>query len=150
MSNPALAMFQAAIGQSFKDSPSPVGRFFAGTLLEAEEGRLLMEVTVGEHMTNPAQVLHGGAAAMLLDELIGAAVFTLGRPTLFTSVNLSVDFLSAAFIGDDLVAEAKPTRQGKTVVNMEGWVKKKEDGKLVAHATSNMLDTGRPHPMMQG
>src|ERR687885_1135480 len=99
-SNPRLDFFRSQIGRDMSGSISPFGRWLNGTIRVAELGKLVADYTVREDMSNPAGVLHGGAAASILDDLIGAMVFTLGRENAFTSVNLTIDFLHAARTGE--------------------------------------------------
>jgi uncharacterized protein (TIGR00369 family) len=91
-------------------------------------------------MCNPAKVLHGGVASLMLDDAIGIANFVSGSEYLMTSINLSVDFLSPAQIGEKLNVSAKLVRSG---TNLNHWdaVITKDSGKLVAKASSNMIKT---------
>ncbi|WP_373515628.1 PaaI family thioesterase, partial [Persicitalea sp.] len=93
-SNPRLDFFRARIGQDLSDSISPLGRWLNGTLRAVEYGKISVEFIVREEMTNPMSVLHGGAAAAIMDEVVGMMVFMLGREYGYTSVNLNCDFLS--------------------------------------------------------
>lgn len=77
--NQRLDFFQSQIGKSMSNSISPLGRWLNGTIRAADYGRLVADFTVREDMTNPGGVLHGGTATAILDDLIGAMVFTLGR-----------------------------------------------------------------------
>src|SRR5690606_9323001 len=134
------------LGADLQHSPSAAARFIRGRYTKAEPGELVWEIDVRPDMTNPAGVLHGGVVALIADDLIGAAVFTLGRETLFTSINLTVDFLAAAIPGEVVTARAAVTREGKSIINMECWIHK-ADGRLLAHATSNMFNTGKEMPL---
>ena len=60
MANQALEFFQANIGQTFAQSPSPLSRWLGGILLQAEEGMLEASFVVRQEMTNPMGTLHGG------------------------------------------------------------------------------------------
>lgn len=121
--------------------PSGVGRWLAGTLLVAEEGRMVAEYVVREDMVNPVQVLHGGAASAMLDDLCGLTVFALGREFGYTSVNLTMDFLNAARLGETLTAEANIVRAGRNIVHLEGRITN-ADGKLIAKCSTNLIQTG--------
>lgn len=138
--NPRLDFFRSQIGHDMSVSPSPLGRWLNGTIRAADFGRLVADYTVREELTNPAQVMHGGAAAAILDDLIGAMVFTLGREYAYTSVNLNVDFLHAARRGDIVTATAEVVRAGKNIIHAEGRIVA-ADGKLIAKATTNLIQT---------
>lgn len=121
-------------------SPSPVGRWLNGTLREAEYGKLVVEYIVREDLTNPAQVLHGGAASAILDDIAGAMVYAMGREYAFTSVNLNVDFLHAARLGDIITATAQLVRSGKNIIHVESQITS-ADGKIIAKAATNLIQT---------
>ncbi|MCC6616809.1 MAG: PaaI family thioesterase [Anaerolineae bacterium] len=137
MTNDAIDALQALIGQPFTEGPSPLGRWLGGVLRAAEPGSISMAYTVREEMTNPAGVLHGGMIASMMDELIGMTVFTTtGR--YHASVNLSIDYLSSARVGDVVICTTRIVRQGRQIVHAEASLTR-EDGKLLARATSNLL-----------
>jgi len=139
--NQRLAAFQALIGQPMNQSPSGVGRWLNGTLVEVDEGRIVARYVVRDDMVNPMQVLHGGAASAILDDLCGLTVFAMGREFAFTSVNLAVDFLNAARLGDELTAEANVVRAGRTIIHVEGRITSAA-GKLIAKCSTNLVQTG--------
>jgi len=138
--NPRLAFFQSVLGQEMSRSPSPLGRWLNGTLRAAEYGQLTADYRIREEMCNPMQILHGGAAAAILDDLIGATVFTLGREYAYTSINLTIDFLHAARMGEVITATARIVREGKNIIHAECLITG-ADGKIVAKAASNLMQT---------
>ena len=89
----------------------------------------------------PVQVLHGGTASAILDDLCGLTVFALGREYGYTSVNLNVDFLNPARLGETLTAEAVVVRAGRNIIHLEGRLTN-EAGKLIAKCTTNLVQTG--------
>ena len=93
-------------------------------------------------MTNPAGILHGGIMAAMLDDLIGLTVHLTAEDTFFASVNLAIDYLAAARIGDEVIGRTRIVRRGKRIVNAEGTLEL-PDGTLLAHATSNLAATPR-------
>ncbi|RYC70589.1 MULTISPECIES: PaaI family thioesterase [Spirosoma] len=138
--NPRLDLFRSMIGRDMQASISPFGRWLNGIIRSAEAGQLTADYTIREDMTNPAGVLHGGAAAGILDDLIGATVFTLGREYAYTSVNLNVDFLHAARLGDTVTATAQVLRAGKNIIHCEGRIVA-ADGKVIAKCATNLIQT---------
>ena len=62
---------------------------------------------------------------------------TLGK--YYVTVNLNVDYLNSAFKGDILTAKSKIIRKGKTIINAECSLYKKD--KLIAKGTSNLVIT---------
>jgi acyl-coenzyme A thioesterase 13 len=139
--NPRLAVFRQFIGQPMTNSPSGVGRWLAGTLQTAEEGRMVATYLIRNDMVNPMQTLHGGTASAILDDLCGLLVFTLGREYSYTSVNLNMDFLNPARLGETLTAEAVVVRAGRNIIHVEGRITN-EAGKLIAKCSTNLVQTG--------
>ena len=145
MINPRLEKIQESIGKEMKGSPSPLGRWLRGRLLAAEEGSVTAEYIIREEMTNPAGIIHGGMVAAILDDLIGMTVYALGRPHFYTSVNLQVDFLLSARLGETINARTSIIRAGMTMINAAGELRN-EEGALLARATSNLLRVNLPLP----
>lgn len=98
--NSQLEQFKRLVGQKLDKMPSMAGNWLAGTLLEIEKGFIRVSYTVSPEMCNPARILHGGVASLMMDDVIGMANFATGSEHLMTSINLNVDFLSSAQIGE--------------------------------------------------
>lgn len=130
------------IGQSMGKGPSPLAKWLNGTLVSAEEGTLSAEYEVREEMCNPGRILHGGVSAAIMDDLIGATVFTLGNPALYSSINLNIDYLYSVPVGKKVIAQAHIIRAGKKVVHAECKIFD-EHQNIVAKATSNLVATSR-------
>jgi len=139
-SNPIVEMFSSQIGKVINDGPSSVGNWLAGATQEVKEGEVTVRFTVREEMTNPVGTIHGGMISLMCDEVIGMTCFSLHNEYHFTSINLVVDFLSAAREGDTLDVCAKVIRKGRTIINLTCTVTN-ETGKLVAKAQQNMVKT---------
>ena len=140
ITNSHLDFFRTQIGQTMSGSISPLGRWLNGTIRAVDYGRLVADFTIREEMTNPAGVLHGGAGAAILDDLIGVMVFSLGREYAYTSVNLTIDFLHAARKGDVVTATAEVIREGKNIVHCEGRIVA-DNGKIIAKCATNLIQT---------
>ena len=132
-------MFKANIGKTPMPTPSPTGRWLGGTLTDVELGCLTWQCVVRDEMTNPAGVLHGGMISTMLDDIIGATVFSLGVDYFFTSINLNVDFLSSARRGDVVTVKTHVVRQGENVIHITADLTRED--KLLAKASSNMIKT---------
>ncbi|GAB3329178.1 hypothetical protein GCM10027299_32220 [Larkinella ripae] len=142
--NPRLLFFSSLIGEDMSQSPSPLGRWLNGTLRAVEEGSLTIDYTVREEMTNPMRILHGGAVSAIIDDLIGATVYVLNREYVYTSVNLNVDFLHSARLDDVITAQTRLVRMGKNIIHVE-CILTAADGKLIAKAASNLVQTSMKH-----
>jgi len=140
--NQIAEFFKSNIGKHAAEiSPSHLGKWLNGKLIAVEEGSVTVEFLVREEMTNPVNILHGGAAASMMDDVMGMTVYMLGRESFYTTVNLSIDYLSPAKTGDTLLVKSKITRAGKTVIHITCEIHS-TDHKIVAKCTSNMVVTG--------
>ena len=141
MNNPALEFFRSNIGKTSAEvSPSPLGRWLNGTLTAVEEGSLTVEFIVRTEMCNPANILHGGIATSILDDVIGMTVFSMGNQIFYSTVNLNIDFLFAAKPNEKLTAKSKIVRMGKKIAHAEGEIRN-EEGKIIAKCTTNLVAT---------
>jgi uncharacterized protein (TIGR00369 family) len=135
-----LKQFQSLIGKKLNSTPSEAGNWLGGTLVEVSENRIKVTYQVTPEMCNPAKILHGGVASLMMDEVIGMGNFASGSEYLMTSINLNVDFLSAAQIDEKLEVSAKLVRSGSNLNHWEAVITK-DSGKIVAKASSNMIKT---------
>ena len=142
MSNHILELFKQNIGKPFA-SPSPVGKWLDGTLVDAGEGYLVAEYTVKPEFANPMGVMHGGIYAVMMDDLMGALVFSLNNEFLFTTVNLAIDYLSSAKIGEKVKVRAEVIKAGKNIIHCECKLYN-ESGKLLTKSISNLAKTHFP------
>ena len=104
-----------------------------------EYGALEVEVLVRPEMLNPAGTFHGGVIAGLMDDIIGATIFTLGKKNFFTSVNLVVDYFAPAKQGDQLIAKTSIVKEGATVINAQCELWHPVKNRLVARGTTNLM-----------
>jgi acyl-coenzyme A thioesterase 13 len=140
--NKNLANLKNCIGKSSNDEGlGAVSRWIDGTLIYAEEGHLKITFKVLDTWLNPAKTLHGGMAATLIDDVMGMTVYSLGNEVFFSTVSLNLDFLSFALAGDEITVEAKVIRKGISVINIEGYIYKRN--KLLVKATSNLVSSGK-------
>lgn len=102
----------------------------------ADDGaRCILDVT--EAHTNRHDVLHGGIAATLLDNAMGATssltVDPTGR-TPFLTISMATQFLAPAFAGKRLTASARVTGGGRSILFLEARLVDQDD-RLIATAT---------------
>jgi len=139
--NKSLALFKANIGKDATHSPSPLLRWLNPTLVSAEEGALEFSYIIREEMTNPMHILHGGTTAAIIDDAIGATVFSLGNTHLYNTVNLNVDYFSTAKEGDTIIAKTAMVKKGNQIMNVQCEVWNAEKTRLIAKGYSNLLKT---------
>jgi uncharacterized protein (TIGR00369 family) len=138
--NPRVEAYRSQIGKELSFD-YPILKYLGFIVQEVEAGYIKVEMQTRKELLNPVGVLHGGIMAMLMDELIGAAGWTLNRPNHFVTVNLNIDFLSSAREGEILFAEGKIVRPGKNVLHGESKIYNSA-GKLLAKSSSNLFKTG--------
>jgi uncharacterized protein (TIGR00369 family) len=120
---------------------SPVSKWLNGKLEFAEEGHLKVSFIVKEEWLNPFGTFHGGMAAAIIDDIIGTTVYSLGLKEQYSTVNLTIDYLSFALPGDTITVESKVIRKGIAIMNAEALIYKRK--KLLVKASSNLVRTGK-------
>lgn len=137
--NKALISIQKSKGKEFSSSPSPFTHWLKPIVRSAETGALIFEYLVRNDMTNPMQVLHGGVSASIIDDIIGATVFTLNLSHSYTTINICVDYFATARAGDIIEARSSVVKRGKQIINLqcELWLPIKN--RLIARGYSNMI-----------
>ena len=81
-------------------------------VIEIKEGYSKIKMMVREEMMNGLNVIHGGIAFSLADSAFAFACNN--RNNLSLALETSISFLKPVFIDDELTAEAKEIRNGKT------------------------------------
>ncbi len=141
--NKALALFESLVGQDSSKSISPLMRWLNPTLLSAEAGKLEFSYVIREEMTNPMGILHGGATAAIIDDAVGAAVFSLGKPDMYTTVNLAVDYFASAKAGEVIIAKTSITKNGNQIVNTACEIWNADRSRMIAKGHSNLIKIDR-------
>lgn len=137
----ALEVFKEYIGTRVSEkSISPVAKFLDGVLVGVHDHGIEIEYQVKEEMVNPARILHGGIAATMLDDIIGMTVFMMGNGVFYSTVNLSVDYLFSARLGETVRVKSKIVRMGKKIAHAEGEIRNQDDI-LIAKCTTNLVAT---------
>lgn len=137
----AAQFLKDRVGKEVTDSPSPFMNWLKPIMLEVNEGKLRFQYTVRKEMTNPFRTLHGGVTAAIIDDAIGATLISYGEPYFYVSVNLVIDYLSAAVEGDVIIAETNVIKKGKQLVNAECEVWNADRSRLIARGYTNLLKT---------
>jgi len=137
--NKALTLIQSLIGKDSSESISPLMRWLNPTLLSAEAGELELSYVIREEMTNPMGILHGGTTAALIDDAVGIAVWSLGKPNMYTTVNLAVDYFASAKAGDTIIAKTSITKNGNQIINTACEVWNADRTRMIAKGHSNLI-----------
>ncbi|MHA3786902.1 PaaI family thioesterase [Flavobacterium hauense] len=141
MFSQAADILKANIGKEVTESPSPFMAWLRPVVLKVEEGSLTFQHTIRKEMTNPFGTLHGGITAAIIDDAIGATLISYGEPYFYVSVNLVIDYLSAAREGDVVLADTAIIKKGSQVVNAQCEVWNADRTRLIAKGYTNLLKT---------
>lgn len=134
-----LQALQSFIGKEFTASPSPFMRWLNPVVISAEEGQIEFQYTVREEWLNPMGNMHGGVTAAIMDDIIGATMFSLNEKNFIVTVNNSIDYFSTAKENDTIVAETKIIKRGKQFVNAQCEIWNADKTRLIARGTSNLF-----------
>ena len=137
--NEALTLIQSWIGKDSSDSVSPLMRWLNPTLLKAEAGALEFSYVIRHEMTNPLGILHGGTTAAIIDDAVGAAVWSLGKPHMYTTVNLAVDYFASAKAGETIIAKTSIAKNGNQIVNTSCEIWNADRTRMIAKGHSNLI-----------
>ena len=140
-----IEILQKYIGKEFTGTPSPFMKWLRPIILSVEEGKLAFQYTIRQEWLNPAGNLHGGMAAGILDDIIGATIFTLGDTDFYSTINNAIDYFAPARENDILVAETQIIKRGRNIVNVECVIYNEDKSKIIVRGTSNLwkVDTKR-------
>ena len=142
LSEQRLNFLRQSLGNVITQSPSNFMNWLAPVLIKAEIGTLVCKYTIRKEMTNPYQILHGGVTAGIIDDLIGATVYTMGLNDRYTTVNNYIDYFAPASEGDEIIAETAIVKRGKTILNFQCEIFLPSKKRLIARGYSNMLNIG--------
>ena len=138
MENKTLAWLSSQVGKPLREGPSPLGRWLDGTLTAVSDTSLTATFLVRPDMCNPMGTLHGGVAASMMDDLLGAAVFAISDGGVYASVNLNVDYLEAVPHGQTVKVRTELIRSGSRIMHLNCYLYDAA-GKLAAKAASNLM-----------
>lgn len=133
-----VEILQKYIGKEFENSPSPFMQWLRPIILSVEEGKLTFQYTVRREWLNPAGNLHGGMAAGIVDDIIGATIFTLGDTGFYSTINNAIDYFATARENDILLAETQIIKRGRNIVNVECVIWNADKSKMLVRGTSNL------------
>lgn len=94
---------------------SNTAKQFGFVLAEAERGRVILRMRVGERHKQVHGVVHGGVLAALADTAGGLATFmACPRGTRVATIEMKINYLEAVE-GGNVIAEARVVRRGKHI-----------------------------------
>ncbi len=119
--------------------PTAISKLLGFRIVEIDAGYARLELDADADIHGNQQgTVHGGMLCELADATIGTAHSTaIGEGETFTSIDLKVNFFRPVW-KSVLTATAKQVQHGKTLTHYHCEIAR-EDGKLVALATSTVL-----------
>jgi acyl-coenzyme A thioesterase 13 len=138
--NPILTILKSFEGKQLTQMPSPFANWLHGKLLQADEGKMVVEYSIRPEMCNPMNIAHGGVLASMMDEVMGMIVYALNNKNFYASVNLNIDFLSVAPVNSKVIVKGSLIRKGSKICYLNCEVRN-EDDKLLAFSSSNLIET---------
>jgi len=116
---------------------APFLEFVGARLEERREGYVRIALTVEACHLNPHGVMHGGVAMTLMDSAAASALSSLRgqaeiRRNPHASVDMNAAFLAAARLGDEIVAEGRILKLGRSIAFAEAEVRRRPDNELIA------------------
>lgn len=139
--NNQLEVLQSFIGKEFTASPSPFMLWLRPIVISAEQGKLSFQYTVRKEMMNPAGTLHGGVTAAIIDDIIGATMFSFNEDYFYTTINNVIDYFAPSKENDTIIADTLVIKKGKQIVNVQCEIWNSAKDRLIARAYSNLLKT---------
>lgn len=136
-----LSKLQSYLGREFPESPSPFTSWLKPVIVAAERGKLSFRYEVRHDMTNPLKGLHGGVTAAIMDDIIGATLYSLNEDFFYTTVNNVVDYFAPAREGETITAETLIVRKGKQLANVQCEIWDESHSRLIARGYSNLIKT---------
>ena len=136
-----LEHLKTLIGKEFTDSPSPFMRWLNPIVVSAEKGHLEFQYTIRPEWLNPIGNLHGGVTAAIIDDVLGATMFSLNEPNFYTTINNVIDYFAIGKESENIIAETHITKLGKQFINATCEVWNADKSRLIAKGTSNLFRT---------
>jgi len=122
-----------------RTAPPPVAQLLGFDLHAVDPDAMTIEVgfTARPEFTNPVGDVQGGMLCAMLDDTLGPAlVATLGEGEWAPTLDLHVQFLAPARVGE-LVARGRVVRRGRSVAFLAGELE--QDGVTVATGSATAM-----------
>ena len=132
--------FRSLLPKRFEtmEQEPPFHAWLGGRIVDVDPGHVVVEYTIREEMGNSIGFMHGGAIAAMMDNVIGMAAVTTEGIDTFNTVDLHINYLSPAKVGDTILVEAQIVRQGSRILYAEAQMRG-EGARVIAKAFSNMI-----------
>ena len=118
---------------------SPYALNMGMKLVELSKGYAKVRMELTKEFLNWENMIHGGVIASLLDQAFGCSLNTLDH--IYVAVQLNINYLTAAPVGETIFAESKVIYAGKKLGVSEMTVADSK-GKTIARATGTTVSLG--------
>eukprot|EP00088_Acartia_fossae_P033577 TRINITY_DN34373_c1_g1_i1.p1 TRINITY_DN34373_c1_g1~~TRINITY_DN34373_c1_g1_i1.p1 ORF type:complete len:160 (+),score=16.71 TRINITY_DN34373_c1_g1_i1:51-482(+) len=105
-------------------------------------GACTMSLKVEEEHCNGMGTLHGGFSAHLVDSITTFALMTNDDAHPGVSVNMNLDYIKAAKLGEEIVIKASTVKKGKTLAFLSCEIQNAEGQILVKGAHTKFIGFG--------
>ena len=137
--NSRIDIMKQFIGKKTFESPSPFSHWLKPIIKEVSYGSLICEFTIRKDMTNPMGMLHGGVSAGIIDDIIGATIYSMDLSHQFTTINNYIDYFSPSMEGDIIEARTTVIKLGRLIINLQCEIWLPSNKRLIARGYSNMI-----------
>jgi len=99
-----------------------------------EPGKVIYKMKVSSEILAHPAAAHGGAVAGMMDAVLGVAALSsvCEDNEIVSTVELSINYLRPAIVGDDLTGEAEMIWRGKRLLYFEGKIKNQHNEVVAA------------------
>lgn len=118
---------------------SPFAMYLGMRIVKLERGYASVEMELKKDYLTWDNLVQGGIISSLMDQAFGYSLNTLDN--IHVAVQLSVNFLGAARVGDTITAESKVVHAGKSMGVCEMTVADSR-GKVIARAMGTTVSRG--------
>lgn len=136
-----LEQLKSYIGKEFTTSPSPFMHWLKPVVLVVDKGHLEFEYQIRQEWLNPIGNLHGGVTAAIIDDILGATMFSLNETSFYTTINNVIDYFSTAKKGEKIIARTSIIKKGNQFINAQCDIWNSDKSRLLARGTSNLYKT---------
>lgn len=128
---------------------------FIGARVEGiDEGVCRLSLTVEPRHLDRRGVLHTGVLTSLMDATIGIGLGYLRRDEVrhrpHATIEMNASFLANARTGDEIEAEGRVIRQGRSIAFGEAVVRRRSDGEMLALSRLTFAISNRRRPPHAG
>jgi uncharacterized protein (TIGR00369 family) len=130
---PGTARLRTLVGNHAR--LAPIAHLLGASVLEVEDGRVVVEFEVREEFKHPGGAVQGGIVTAYADLCMALAAHThFDQGQHMSTSSLTLNFLAPVTAGP-VIGEGTVVKKGRSVVFMEAVLRDRE-GNEYAHATS--------------